>query len=324
MRTTTLLLGVVLSMSEVGSQTIAFRLPLILRNNSSVADMIRDAPIIIIGKIVSEHWIGPIMNRHWQRMEVKVAVESVIRGDVNDSIVTFYFNFFAFAVIRSNGNNLYVDGRYVLFLMHDRGVLRAVVDERQSSIAVPSGRHRDLPLTSNRPLAERIGALLLTPGEGINPSSFSTGLLGAEHYARLHLGPWRTVKMLRALLASPYRAVRVGACEEITLSYPNQDACWNTIDVGDGSDFRWHFGIIPPMGSRRTHRLHLMYTQDANELWEDRTSQITRGWYTKAQLLDELRLLTTDNDQRIRKRFCEFLSEKFPGETDSGCNNADR
>ena len=138
------------------------------------------------------------------------------------------------------------------------------------------------------------------------------------------LGLWRTVKMLRDLLASPYRAVRVGACEEITLSYTNQDACWNTLDVGDGSDLRWHFGIIPPMGSRRTHRLHLMYTQDANRLWEYRKSQIVRGWYTNAQLLDELRLLTTDNDQRIRRRFCRFLQEKFPGETDSGCGQAGR
>ena len=324
MRIVTLLLVVSLAASEVGSQTIAFKLPLILRNTSSVDDMIREAPIIVIGKVVSEHWTGPLMNQHWQRMEVKVAVENVIRGDVNDdSILTFYFNFYAFATIRSNANWLYVDGRYVLFLMKDRGVLRAVEDERQTNIGVPSGRHRDLPLSSERPLAERIGVLLLTPGEDINPPSFSNGLLHAEPYTRQHLGRWRTAKMLRVLLASPYRAVRVGACEELSLGFVNQDSCWNTIDVGDGSDFRWHYGIIPPISSRWIHRRHLMRTKDPQR-WLESPPWVPPGTDAKAALLDEFRLFTTDNDRRIRKRFCEFLSEKFPGEMDSGCGQAGR
>jgi hypothetical protein len=319
-RTAALLLFVSLMMSEASCRSSGFRLDLILKNNTSIDDMIRNAPIIVIGKVLSEDWVGPLVDQQWRLFEVRVAVENLIRGNLNDSFLTFYF-YSSWGAAVANSNTLHVRGRYVLFLMRDQGVLRAVEDQRRTSIQVPSGRHRSLPLTSDRPLTERIGVLLMTPGEEFRPSYFGAGLLLAAPFAQQHLGRWRTVKILKGLLASPYRAVRIGACEELTRRFFGQDDCWNTLDVDDGSDFRWHYGIIPPMVSRRVHQNHQMETQDADRWWQ---SWIAQRWYTKAELLDELRLLTTDNDRRIRRRFCGLLQEKFPDETDSGCGVDDR
>ncbi len=41
--------------------------------------------------------------------------------------------------------------------------------------------------------------------------------------------------------------------------------------------------------------------------------------FPERELLDELRLLTTDKDERTRRTFCGLLHEKYPHETDSGC-----
>jgi hypothetical protein len=225
----------------------------------------------------------------------------------------FYFYMAYGGGLTGDWNLLQSHHRYVFFLMWDRGVLRAVRDFWRTSVEATSGRHRDLPLSSDKPLEERIAVLLLTPGVDLNPTRFSCGLLRASGFSR-RLGQWRTVKLLKELLTNPNRAVRIGACEELTLNYMGQDECWNTLDVGDGSDLRYHHGVIAPQIRRKAYYYHARETQDPDKWWEMASQR-----FSKADLLDELRLLTTDKDERVRKRFCDLLRTKFPCEADSGC-----
>ncbi len=141
-----------------------------------------------------------------------------------------------------------------MFLTRAGGVFRAVRDIWRTNIQVYSGKHAGFPLSPDRPLPERIASLLLTPGDELNPSSFGVGLLHGSYFAAVHLGRWRVANMLKALLSNLHQAIRMGACEELTLHFRGQDECWDTLDGGDGSDLRSRYGVIPPMVGRKGRR----------------------------------------------------------------------
>jgi hypothetical protein len=247
---------------------------------------------------------------------VEITVENVIRGNIaTTEPLTFYFYWPYLLGTSGDVNSLREDWRYVFFLKRDQGVLRAVWDLMRSNIIVGSGRHNSLPLTEAHPLTERIAVMLLTQGDDVNPERFSNGLLRSTPFAAYYLGRWHTAKLLRSLLQSPEHAVRVGACEELTLSFL-QSSCWADLPAMDGSDLRYHYGVITPQVSHLWHRYHLAETRTAEEWWKAKGS-----WYrTEAEHLDALKLLTTDDDRTIRERFCPFLAKRFPSElTDSGC-----
>jgi hypothetical protein len=290
------------------------RLGLILTKNYTVEDMIRNAEIIVIGKVESQKLIGPIVEGY-RLVKVGITVENAIQGTVTPTQpLTFYFYWPYLYGTSGDVNSLQDEHRYVFFLKRDNGVLRAVWDLMRSNIIVSSGRHNVLPLPEDRPLTERISVMLLTPGDDLNPGLFSNGLLRSTPLASFYIGSWRTANLLRSLLRSPDRAVRVGACEELSLQFL-QDSCWNDLDIGDGSDLRYHHGIITPRVSRKGHQ-YLIETRDPESWWEQ-----TRSWYsTEAEHLNALKLLTIDDNSSIREKFCVFLRTKFPGEVaDSGC-----
>jgi hypothetical protein len=209
---------------------------------------------------------------------------------------------------------LQLENRYVFFLMRDRGVIRAVRDYWRTNILVHSGRHKALPFTSDVSLQERIAVLLFSPGDDLNASWFSHGLSDASGFAYWPLGPWQTANALKALLSNPNPTIRVGACEELTLDFVGQDGCWNTLDIGDGNHLRYHAGGMPPMVMRLAYRHQRMMTQDPQKWWT-----WAQRFFPKTDVLDELKLLTTDKDERTRRKFCGLLREKYPLENDSGC-----
>jgi len=279
--------------------------------------MFRRAEIIVVGKVQSLTFVGPIV-QSYRLIEVCVTVENVLQGAASTAQpLTFYF--YSVYLLGSSGdvNRLRENHRYVFFLNRESGVLRAVWDVMRSNIIVSSGKHKTLPLSDQEPLSERIAVMLLTPGEDMNPIQFSDGLLRATGFTFVPIGTWRTAKLLTSLLQSSERAVRVGACEELTLNFL-QNSCWDNLDVADGADLRYHYGVITPQVSRGAHRDHLMETQVAEQWWAAKLS-----WYpTNAERLDALKLLTIDDDQRVRQRFCACLKKNFPAEvTDSGCTH---
>jgi hypothetical protein len=221
----------------------------VISKNVTLENMIRDAPVIIIGEPKSGELIGPIRDGRCL-IKTTTTIENVLRGQIPGQTADFYFY--------TNCNGAWMrgwrlpqpHGRYVFFLMWDHGVLRSLRDFRKTAVEVTSGRHKDLPLSSEKLLEERLAVLLLTPGDDLNPALFSSGLLMADGFSGT-LGRWRTVKMLKALRTNPIRAVRIGACEELTLNYMGQDECWNTLDVGDGSDLRYHHGSLSHRSGER-------------------------------------------------------------------------
>lgn len=275
-------------------------------------DMMRDAPVVIIGKVLRQEGVGPIRNSY-RLVRVILEVEYVIRGEVGRRRVPIYF-YTPWGAVSGEINSLRTGKRYVHFLMWDKGVLRAVLDVVRTSIRIYSGRHVRLPLTPNRPLDERVATMLFEPGAELDPDEFSAGLPYASAMGWSDLGRLRTAQLLRGLLANEHQQVRIAACGELSRLYPELQGCWETADLGDGSLLGSRFGTILPQCSRRAHQYWVETIRDEQVWW-----RLAPKRYEAGEILDELKLLTMSDDPGARRRFCQLLKEKFPSEP--GCES---
>jgi hypothetical protein len=261
-----------------------------IRNeHANWSDAFQDAKVIVIARVIS----AEVGSRRLLR--ARLAVENVLQGDAAEGPVDMY----------SYATDLAPRERYVFFLTRDAGVLRTVWDHRQSAIAVGSGLHRNLPLPG-RPAAERVAAMLLTPGDGMNPGELARELPGSVAFAMSHIGRWRTAKLLKQLSSAGAPGIRRSACEQLTEWYWGQDSCWDQLgSAGHGK------GTAVSRAAEQQRRAR---TTDPDRWWKQMSAALP-----PAALLDELRLLTTHKDPRIRDRFCRFLRAHYPGEKDCGC-----
>ena len=273
-------------------------------------DMMQDAPVVIIGRVLRQEGVGPIRNSY-RLVRVTLDVENVIRGELGRRRVPIYF-YTPWGTVSGEINSLRTGKRYVHFLMWDKGVLRAVRDVVRTSIRIYSGQHVRLPLTPDRPLGERLAMLLFVPGAELDPDEFSAGLLDASAMGWNELGRFRTAQLLRGLLRNEHPQVRIAACEELSRLYPGMQGCWETVDFGDGSLLRSRFGVIGPQVYRKAYRNWVERTRDAQAWW-----RLAPKRYEAREILDELKLLTMSDDAGVRRRFCQLLKEKFPNEP--GC-----
>ena len=148
------------------------------------ADMIHDAPVIIIGQAVVQEGVGPVRESR-RLIRVVSTVENVIRGRVDHDRITF--NSPWLAATTGDWNSREDKKRYIFFLRSDKGVLRAVRDYWRTNVQVYSGRHAAFPLTERESLTARLALLLFTPGQDVNPDEFSVGLLHANHHGWVFL-----------------------------------------------------------------------------------------------------------------------------------------
>jgi hypothetical protein len=266
----------------------------------------RNSPIIVVGRVLSVRDAPAANPNAWHLVRAAVDVEDVLQGQARTGADEIYFY-----VGRKTGdwNSLQPRERYVFFLTHDRGVLRAAWDHWRSAIPVASGIHRRLPLPPWRPLSERVSVMLLTPGGGVNPAHFVGGFARSVPFVMGHLGRWRTAKLLKRLTADARPEIRLGACAQLTARYWGQDACWDKVDGSEP-------GIRGTQASRAAERANRARTADPDQWWKQMSAA-----YPPAELLDELRLLTAHKDPRIRARYCRFLKAHYPGETDCGCGS---
>jgi hypothetical protein len=269
------------------------RLEPIRRETGGWNEAFHDAKVIVVTRVAAVE-TGP---RHLRR--ATLAVENVLQGETRDATVEIYYH-------QDSDNSLEARARYVLFLMQDRGVLRAIWDHPRSAILVESGLHRAVPLPGH-PAAEQVAAMLLTPGDGLDAARFARHISQAVAFAMDHLGRWRTAKLLKQLAADGRPPVRQSACAQLTAWYWGQDACWDQLEAGVWGG--------PTAASRAAEQQRRASTADPDRWWKRMSAASP-----PAELLDELRLLTTHKDPRIRARYCHFLRAHYPDERDCGCS----
>jgi hypothetical protein len=256
-------------------------------------DAFRQAKVIVVGRVLSVE-TGP-----GRLMRARVTVENVLEGEQSEGPAEVYGYLDKRAIVPRE--------RYVFFLLREHGVLRTVWDYRPSAIAVASGLHRAVPLPE-RTAAERVSALLLTPGDGMNTTEFTRDIATAVAFSITHIGRWQTAKFLKQLAADARPAVGESACRQLTAWYWGQDACWDQLVAdthGRGTAV-----------SRADERERRARTADPDRWWKRMSAA-----RPPAELLDELRLLTAHKDPRVRARYCRFLRAHYPDERDCGCGD---
>jgi hypothetical protein len=181
------------------------------------SELVQQAPIIVIGRISKREIFWRERVRHgrengealyWYHVTVRVAVENVLRGDVEGSPIEYTYWIPVGAKVGQWNHPL--DGiRYFHFLRREGTQLRSIVDFWPSTIHVSSGRHRWV--NESEPLPARIAHLLLIPGDdNFVPERYN--LVEAYDYAS-RLAQREALVTLQELADSRDDPVRQRACE---------------------------------------------------------------------------------------------------------------
>jgi len=193
------------------------------------------ATTVIVGKTLSAEWTPAQQPIRWSAqsgvssvrlMKVTLSVEQVIRGSVDNAEVTaFYWA----PEVYTHGRALHSPSpgeRAVHYLITSNGVLRYVADVMRSTTPVLSGHHRQSPWAAGSNDEVKIVAILLTPGEGMDVTRFSSNLGTATSDSLWLAGFGGTLPLLDALTESPIWDVKWAACVQLHLGgFEGHDGC---------------------------------------------------------------------------------------------------
>jgi hypothetical protein len=249
---------------------------------------------------------------YWKILRRRVRVEGVLKGTETRRRVDIFEIFWTGGA--TGDWNYTPDGQRYLFLVQlENGRYHVVRDWWRSIFEVLSGRHDSLPLTDAEPFWERVALMMwwVKPGHSTSFGNLTHTDPGGA------LTTWRTIKILRGLLRHPSRAVRLNACEMLLHWGKAQDECWDEVDPQDRNRLNRFHNVIPPEDAWNRNR---RFEQNAEKYWRQDVARLHRSRDQFAAIaLDQLRLMTTVRDNRLRNRICALYSQTFPGDTDNGC-----
>ena len=189
--------------------------------------MLAASSVVLVGKIQSIEFVGAIVNGTddhgysgaWQFMKASVTIENLLKGSVPGRVASFCF-YTTSGPTMGDTNNIKIGDRYVLFLVSDAGVLRAVRDLWRSGIEVGTGSHA-LGLEPSGSIQETISTLLLTAGADLNPKTFERAIIRSVPFADEWLDHCRVTRLLTVLTQFPNAVVQNAASEQLAI----RDAC---------------------------------------------------------------------------------------------------
>jgi hypothetical protein len=289
------------------------------------------APVVVVATVTSNEPVGlPIEARRvpgvfLQLRRIGCHLENVLRGPgPGDSFASYYFADAKLAGgIPNPIHRLLFDARrgrrYILFLSRERGVLRSIGDVGSYTVPVLSGAHPSYVPTPDDPfstgLRRAIADILLTPGQGFEPSEFSQDIAYARLIAdQLGSRPY-TVQLLSNLLTQ-MGPIRVAACFELAHSYYGHYGCL--------AELKEDSTLAPEI---RRHAAEVLEEQIRSDGVLKRTlldpatldfGKMLRPDSRRANM-EELQLILADPDPEVRKLACTALKRYFPYEQASEC-----
>jgi hypothetical protein len=192
------------------------------------------APIIVCGRVLRADAVGqPHTSPGDRRIKtqltrIEIELEEVIRGNVPDDPLVFYYFTYSADNDRDLGVPRYIPEpgqRRIYFLMRDAGVYRSVGDVTDFTLKMPSGIHRRDFCRGKEPGA-CMAEMLLTPGEGFEVEAF-VARLTVDAYAASILGsPAQVRGLLDRLRTMPDARVAGRAAEVATMQGENDTRPW--------------------------------------------------------------------------------------------------
>jgi hypothetical protein len=172
---------------------------------------------------------GP--GRTWL-FEVKTKVEDVLKGNLADHSITFYYYGLPWnmAAVGSQAFMPRAGWRYVLKLRRERNALRTVVDwAAWPHERVYTGYHSPGFLDPRWTVEERIAQIVLIPGTEFDRTACAQNLDRAASHSESLIGPLKTMQMLQSLLTRSECEIRSAACVVLAQYYPGHDACLSAV-----------------------------------------------------------------------------------------------
>jgi hypothetical protein len=265
------------------------------------------APYVVAVKIISANLQGspqPIFQggpRTLQLIKFKADVDNVIKGDLQDKTITFFF----FAKLDQKPSYYLDPGkRYIVSLRSEAGVLRSWADATQLNIEVHSGSHNEQDLPLELGPAVTIAYILLTPGTDFDLDAFRYSL-GWPPYS--YGGPRYVNERLKQLQLHSNRNMRDSACLATASMFWHRPKCLEQ-------------AMDSPDSSIRQKARELLQDNSVNLLKQLRTypfSLFPTSWTDyMIQMFD---IYAEDMRPEVRKAACASLRSFAPHQTVEPC-----
>lgn len=279
-------------------------------------EMLQKATLVFVGVIRTQQFVSwpffPVVTptperdsaRYWRILRREVQIETLLRGTEPRSTIGVYEVFWTGGA--SGDWNSTREGERDLFLVRkESGQYHVVRDWSRSIFPVTSGPHTQLPLDDSHPFWERIALMnwWVQPNDERARITYPYFIYNDLGHA---LSRWRVVKLERGLARHPSRRVRIPACRELLmLGAWGQDECWDMLSDSDRS-------LLSDGGYRCCSAAEIAASlrkrQDVGgPMWWEFPDRESR------------RLLTAINNAKLRKEFCSFWEQEYPGDQDNGC-----
>lgn len=292
-------------------------------------DLMEHASDVVVGRIEELRTTGrarPACRQASLLLEpalMKVAVENVLAGGLNPSIIEVHY--FQLSPANSNGYSgppLFQPRkgeRRVFFLDRSSSGLRLAGDVYDYTIRNEAGYH----LTLNTVAANRwevLAKTLLTLGDGYNESAMASFI---PRYSRLidHFDSrLLTAELLRGLVQSAPAPIRIAACLHLAAEYPGQYGCLEKLLSADLLSGVERERVAAALQLQKKHNENLLTL-----LARDPLSALSDGapLDNVVRLKDEFLMLAQDPDSEIAHLACSALI-RFWNEQPSQCNPGSR
>ncbi len=263
-----------------------------------------DAPYVLVAKVLRADLQGPRRPiypsgpRSLQLVKFTASVENVIKGDLPDHTVSF---FFFVNVDLKPSYSLDPGKRYIVSLRREGGILRSFADASQLEIEVHSGSHRQKDLPLDLGLETTIAYLLLTPGADFDAAAFEN-FLGWPPYGE----PGYINQRLKELTSHPDRSVRDQACIKSAEIFWHRPECLKRC-------------LDSPEISVRRHAEEFLRSDDGNllGLLQDNPSALFPE--PRHYIVQMFEIYTEDIRPEVRQAACGFLRRAAPSDAMKYC-----
>jgi hypothetical protein len=200
-------------------------------SNLSPQERIGLADVIVVGRATSVETFDPDRTHPEAGLtKVNIAVENVLKGNSTDQELPFYFYRIVGGFNGPKPNFVRVGDRGIFFLKRDQDILRSVHDIWESHIKVYSGRHD--AITVDRDVQETIARVVITPGDGFDPSEYPRSLPESVTYLGVPLR--YSVPLLETLVDGPEPDTAKYACLALSDIFVWGDECLDSIARAEG------------------------------------------------------------------------------------------
>jgi hypothetical protein len=215
--------------------------PLVDYQKGSMGVGLETAPVIIVGQILNNRYVGRPHPSHWypddpmQLGRVTVRLENVLRGHIGEAEVPIYYLIGTRQMghtrmgMVGRGGHWQIGDRAIFFLHWDSGVLRTVWDTwAYAAVPVLTGSHPSYKPRPGEPISKSVIDILLDSGQECDSAQWANAILVSTSKASTFDLAY-TVRKLHQI-AETYmpeaRPAALGELDELSYSWPKIRDGW--------------------------------------------------------------------------------------------------